>query len=458
MKNKICLISLGCVRNLVDSEVIIGILAQNGYVIENDIASSDFIIINTCAFLKEARDEAVFTIDEVFKNKKKNAKVIITGCMADLFKKDLKNRFKDIHLFLPAFKIDHILEALLEKTHEDKALEKNIDIAKDLISKNNNSKKSFLETPTTPREITTPPSYAYLKIAEGCKKFCSYCLIPTIKGSLQSKPIDQVKQEFINLLDKGIKEIILIAQDLGDYGKDLKIENGLEKLLKELLLIKRDFFIRLLYVYPDSITDELIEIIKSDNRILKYIDIPIQHINDEILKKMRRTTSKKQIEEIIDKLKKIDDMTIRTTLMVGFPSETNKQFEELEKFLEDKKLDRVGIFKYSREKFTKSYDLKDQIDEKTKEKRRKKLYDLQEKIIEEKNRCLIGKKIPVFVEGYHADSDLLMIGRAFSQAPDVDPIIIINDHEKVDEFYVLYEAEITDVIEHDLIGKIVEKI
>jgi len=248
----------------------------------------------------------------------------------------------------------------------------------------------------------------------------------------------------------------LIAQDLSDYGKDLNEKKGLEKLLKKLLTIKKNFWIRLLYLYPDGITDSLIDIIKSDERICNYVDIPIQHVNDDILKKMRRGVDKKKIFSIIEKLKKrIEDIVIRTTLMVGFPNETEKKFLELLDFIKYFELDHVGVFKFSREKGTKAYHMKEQIFESVKKDRLKKLYQIQKKIVEKKNRFLIGKNLEVFIEEYNRSSNLLLSGRYYGQAPEIDPVILINNSSEVKEFYKKYLVKITGFSEYDLIGKVI---
>ena len=436
---KICFISLGCSRNLVDTEIMVKFLVDNKYEL-TDLTKADFLIVNSCAFIKEAREESINVIREVFKNKKKDAKVIVTGCMTNIFLSQLKKIFKKIFFYLGPGNLEDIIKAV---TSEKKG---------EVITKKSyleNFKKDF-------RILSTKPNFAYLKIAEGCSKRCSYCLIPSIKGSLKSKEIDQVVYEFKSLLNKGVYEVILIAQDLSDYGKDLNEKKGLEKLLKKLLTIKKNFWIRLLYLYPDGITDSLIDIIKSDERICNYVDIPIQHVNDDILKKMRRGVDKKKIFSIIEKLKKrIEDIVIRTTLMVGFPNETEKKFLELLDFIKYFELDHVGVFKFSREKGTKAYHMKEQIFESVKKDRLKKLYQIQKKIVEKKNRFLIGKNLEVFIEEYNRSSNLLLSGRYYGQAPEIDPVILINNSSEVKEFYKKYLVKITGFSEYDLIGKVI---
>jgi ribosomal protein S12 methylthiotransferase len=439
---KIHFISLGCARNFSDTEMMVNLLLKHSYQIATDIQSANYIVVNTCGFLEESRNEALDVLKEVFQFKNKLAKVIVTGCMVNLFKTLLKDNFNDIYYFLGSGDLEKIVEVI------------NLDQKGEIISKN----RSFLGNNLcfTPKILTTSPNFSYLKIAEGCKKGCSFCLIPKIKGPLKSKDINHVLKEFDQLLSQGVFEIILIAQDLGDFGKDKKLENGLNKLLIEMLKRKGKFWIRLLYLYPDEITDELIDIIKSDKRICPYVDMPIQHINDEILKSMNRNITKKQIISIIEKLrKKIPDISIRTSLMVGYPGETNEQFDELVNFVRECKFENVGIFKYSKEKLTKSFNLQNQISEELKNQRHEDLAKVQYEIVEEKNKSHIGKKFDVIIEGYHPESEMLAIGRSRYLAPDVDGLIIINDISKVKEFGRVYKVEVTNVASYDLIGKII---
>lgn len=436
---KISFTSLGCSRNLVDTEVMIGIVLKHGYELTADLKKADFLIVNTCGFLQEARDEALGVLQNIFDVKKKNAKVIVTGCMVEKFQDLLRENFPEIFYYLGPGNLDDILVALGNEKGESI------------------TQKSYLESSKSPRFISTK-SYAYLKIAEGCSKSCSYCLIPKIKGPLKSKPKKQIVEEFKKLLDQGISEVVLIAQDLGDYGKDFKEKNALENLLKELLKIKKDFWLRLLYLYPDSLSNELIQIMKSDKRICHYIDMPIQHINDEILKKMRRKTSKDQILKLIDSLREnIPDIVIRTTLIVGFPGETEEQFSELANFLKEAKLDHVGIFKFSKEEGTSASKMEDQISDKIKQNRFEKLYKIQKKIVHDKNTKMIGKELKVFIEKTDPDTNLLM-GRYFGQAPDVDSCVIVSYSPIVDSLNKPYLVKILSSNEYDLVGKALKKL
>lgn len=439
--NKIYFISLGCPRNLVDSEVMLGILLKTGYEIADQLEAADYIVINTCGFLEASRNESMETVEDVLSTRKKTAKLIVTGCMVQTHHQELQERFPGIDYLLGSGDVEGILKAV-ESTKKGQMI---------------TSARSYLEAGEVPRKISTPKHYAYLKIAEGCRKRCSYCVIPTIKGPLKSKSKERILKEFHLLLDQGVKEIILIAQDLGDYGKDFGSRNlaALIDLLQSMLEVKKDFWLRLLYLYPDEITPELIELMKSDSRICPYLDMPIQHINNEMLKKMRRTTSREDIINTIINLKKeIPNIVIRTSLITGFPGETDEQFEELCEFIQKYPLDNIGIFKYSREPGSHSFDYPDQISEGIKEKRRDRLMKIQQKVARKQNKRWLGKTLRCIVEGTHPDSKFLMQARFFGQCPEIDGNIIINDGRKVKAFGEFYEVEITDVADYDLIGRV----
>lgn len=440
--NKINFISLGCPRNLVDSEVMLGILLHAGYEVAPSLEESDYIVINTCGFLEASRQESMDTVRETLAQRKKSAKLIVTGCMVQTHSEELKNAFPSIDYLLGSGDVNGILQAV-QSTQKG-----------ELIT----TARSYLEAGEIPRCLSTPKHYAYLKIAEGCRKRCAYCIIPTIKGPLKSKSQEQILKEFNLLLNQGVQEIILIAQDLGDYGKDRGSKNlsALLEVFRAMLSVDKPFWLRLLYLYPDEITDELIALMKSDKRICPYLDMPIQHVNNQMLKSMRRLTSKEDIISIITKLRReIPEIVIRTSLIVGFPGETEEQFEELVQFIQDHPLDNVGIFKFSREPGSHADSLPDQISEEVKNQRYHRLMQVQKKIVKKRVKKMIGKKLPVFVEGYHPESQLLMVGRHYGQCPDIDGQVIINDGRKVKAFGQLYTVEITDYADYDLIGRVV---
>lgn len=442
--NKIHFVSLGCPRNLVDSEVMLGILLKAGYDAVPELTEADFIVINTCGFLEASRKESSDTIINAIATKKQGAKVIATGCMVQKHSDELQKKIPNIDYLLGSGDLEGILTAV-ESTQSGQII---------------TTARSYIEAGDVPRKVSTPPHYAYLKISEGCRKRCAYCIIPAIKGPLKSKTKEQILKEFHRLLDMGTHEIILIAQDLGDYGKDFgsKKQAALIDLLKSMLETKKDFWLRLLYLYPDEINDEMIELMKSDDRICRYLDMPIQHVNDDILKSMRRATSRADIISTIEKLRKeMPDIVIRTSLIVGFPGETEEQFKELMTFVQKYPLDNIGIFKFSREPGSTAYNLPDQIPEDVKEDRYHRLMKLQKKTVAKLNKKWIGKTIPVMLEGYHPETKLLMRGRSHGQCPEIDGQILINDGRHATAFGKVHMVEITEVADYDLVGKVLPK-
>ena len=434
--NKVHFTSLGCARNLVDTEVMIGILLRAGFEATHLPALADYLVVNTCGFLQSARDEGFKVISELFDEKQDHAKVIVAGCMVKGNKEALKERFPNIHYFLGSVDMERILEAVLSGEQGEHL----------------STSLSYLQKGEVPRTLSTPKHYAYLKIAEGCKKRCAFCIIPLIKGKLTSKPIPQIVKEFKLLIQGGCKEVILIAQDLGDFGKD-RGEGGLEELLLELVAIDGDHWIRLLYLYPDEITDRVIEIIKAHPRICRYLDMPLQHSHDRILKRMHRKTDRAQIESILKTLRQeIPDMVIRTSLMVGFPGETEEEFSDLLAFVREQRLDNVGIFKYSREEASYSAKLDGHVSEEVKEERFQRLAQAQHESLN--NKKYIGRRLKVLIDGYHPDTRDLLVGRFYGQCPEMDGQVIITDWRAVKQIGDFYEVEITDTVGYDLIGRV----
>jgi ribosomal protein S12 methylthiotransferase len=423
----------------------LGILLKSGYEATELLSDADYIVVNTCGFLDASRQESMNAVQECLDERKNTAKLIVTGCMVQTHSESLKSKFPGINYLLGSGDVEGILEAV-------QSTENGMRVS---------DARSYLEAGEVPRQLSTPKHYAYLKIAEGCRKNCAYCIIPAIKGPLKSKSSEQILKEFQLLLNQGVKEIILIAQDLGDYGKDagFKKVDGLLALLKEILAIDQQFWLRLLYLYPDEITDELIALIKSDPRICPYLDMPIQHVNNTILRSMRRATSKEKITRTIETLRsEIPDIAIRTSLIVGFPGETDENFQELLQFVKDYPLDQVGIFPFSREPGSHAYDLPGQVPDEVKDKRWRKLMQVQKKQVEKWNRKkYLGRTLDVVVEGFHPETKALMRGRHRGQCPDIDGCVIINDGRKVTGFGEVYHVEITDVSQYDLIGRVIDK-
>lgn len=433
--------SLGCARNLVDTEVMLAILLKNGYEVARDPEDADYHIINTCGFLEAARQEALDTLDAIFQRKKESSKVIVTGCMVALHKEMLLERFPKIHYFLGSGSIDRILEAVRSEEPGGETT----------------SAKSFLQQGDVPRMTSTPSHYAYLKIAEGCKKRCAFCIIPKIKGPLKSKRIEQVVAEFQALLNSGVKEIILIAQDLGDFGKERSFDGELVPLLQKLLEEKRPFWLRLLYLYPDEVTPELVELMKSDRRLLPYLDMPIQHVNDTILKRMFRKTSKKELEATLSLLRhELKGVVIRTSIMCGFPGETEEQFEELMNFLSEQQLDNVGFFSYSNEELAHSSQYEDQIPESIKKARLEKISLHQAKIAKKRAESYVGKELEVLIDGPHPESPFLWVARFYGQCPEIDGCILINRGQEYAKPGIFGTVKITDSLDYDLLGTLLE--
>jgi ribosomal protein S12 methylthiotransferase len=447
---KIMFQSLGCPRNFVDTEVMLGLCVQSGIEITQDVAEADYLVVNTCGFLESARQESREAIDELAQGKKANSKLLVTGCMVNLHKEQILEDFPAVDSILGSGAIDKILETI-EKLEEDSETR--------LVQSAN--RRSFLERGDTPRFLATPPHYAYLKIAEGCKKRCAFCIIPQIKGRLQSKPILQLVEEFQGILEHGASEIILIAQDLGDYGKDFKSSSSptnLEQLLRALLDSTEDpnLWLRLLYLYPDEITPGLIDLIEEDPRICRYLDMPIQHSHDDMLASMRRKTTGKEIKATIETLRgRIPGIHIRTSLMVGFPGETEEHFQHLLDFVQEYELDNVGVFTYSDEAMAYSSRLPNHVPEKVKEERYHRLMQAQLETVLRKNQARVENKerMEVVIEGLQDENTI--VGRYYGQCPDIDGQVLLDAKESV---YggARYWVEVTGFDEYDLIGRIVD--
>ncbi|WP_290771467.1 30S ribosomal protein S12 methylthiotransferase RimO [Anaerofustis sp.] len=442
MKN-VFILTLGCPKNTVDSENIMYILKQQGYTIVDDATISDFIIINTCTFIHDAMEESINAILEatLVKKDRDEVKIIVTGCLAQRYADELIKEIPEVDAFIGTgefYNMDKIIKNMEEKQ------------SKETIVKTDNIDCPIFETDRT---LTTPSHYAYIKVSEGCDKHCTYCVIPSIRGKQRSRKLEDIMSEAKRLAHRGVKEIILIAQDVGEYGIDLYGKRELPKLLEELNKIEGIKWIRVLYIYPETISDELIDKIAKIDKVVKYIDMPLQHINNDILKKMGRKTSKEDILNLIRKLRsKIKDIKIRSTFITGFPSETELQHKELLEFIELYQLDRVGFFKYSREEGTPAYKIKPQIDEDTKEKRYTELMQAQEAVSEELMESYIDKTLEVLVEEKVEGEDKVYIGRSYMDCPEIDGEVYIYS-DKYLEIGNFYDIVIEDSMEYDLIGR-----
>lgn len=438
----ILFVSLGCDKNLVDTEVMLGMLASRGYQMVEDESEADIIVINTCCFIHDAKEESIQTILEMSELKKEGRlkALIVTGCLAQRYQQEIIDEIPEVDAVLGTTSYDKILDAV------DEALEGHHYLKMTDID--------TLPTVDSKRLVTTGGHFAYLKIAEGCDKHCTYCIIPKIRGNFRSVPMEQLVHEAEELAEQGVKELILVAQETTLYGKDLYGEKSLHKLLKELCKIAGIRWIRVLYCYPEEITDELIQVMKEESKICHYLDLPIQHASDGILKRMGRRTSKAQLIEIIEKLRReIPDITLRTTLITGFPGETEEQHEELMDFVDQMEFDRLGVFTYSPEEDTPAATMPDRIEESVKEDRQAELMELQQDIAFEQAEDMIGREVLVMIEGKIADENAY-VGRTYKDAPNVDGLIFVNtDEELMSGDFA--RVKVTGALEYDLIGEIV---
>ena len=437
----ILFVSLGCDKNLVDTEVMLGLLASRGHQMVDSEEIADVIVINTCCFIHDAKEESIQTILEMAEYKKAGSckAMIVTGCLAQRYKQEIIDEIEEVDAVLGTTSYDKIVEAIDEALAGYTSVEMTDIDALPLVE--------------SKRLVTTGGHFAYLKIAEGCDKHCTYCIIPKIRGNFRSVPIERLLKEAEDLVAQGVKEIILVAQETTLYGKDLYGEKSLHKLLRELCKISGLRWIRILYCYPEEITDELIQVIKEEDKICNYLDLPIQHASDGILKRMGRRTSKEQLVEIIGKLRKeIPDIAIRTTLITGFPGETQEQHEELMEFVDEMEFERVGVFTYSAEEDTPAYSYPDQIPEEVKEERRADVMELQQEIAFEHCENMVGKVLDVMIEGKVADEPAY-VGRTYMDAPNVDGLIFVNADEMLMSGDFV-RVKVTGANEYDLIGEV----
>lgn len=439
---KILFVSLGCDKNLVDSEVMLGLLTEKGYTITNDEQEADIIVINTCCFIHDAKEESIMTILEMAALKEQNLKaLIVTGCLAERYKEEILEEIPEIDAVLGTTSYTSIPEAVdqvlagKKYTHYEPV---------DYLPDNRNVQ----------RMVTTGNYMAYMKIGEGCDKRCTYCVIPKIRGSYRSVPMEELLVEARRLAQNGVKELVLVAQETTVYGVDLYGKKTLPKLLKELCKIDGIEWIRLLYCYPEEITEELIQTIKEEKKICHYIDMPIQHCDDKILQRMGRRTNQAQLREVIRKFREeIPDMVIRTSLITGFPGESRKQHENLLNFVDEMEFERLGVFTYSQEEDTIAAGFEDQIPEEIKEQRRDEIMALQQEISYEQDETLVGTEMKVLIEGYLYEDDIY-VGRTYRDAPKVDGCIFVHAEEEIISGDFV-NVRVTAAREYDLIGDVI---
>ena len=440
---KILFISLGCDKNLVDTEMMLGQLSEEGFTFTDDETQAEVIVVNTCCFINDAKEESINTILEMAELKKQGTlkALVVTGCLAQRYKEEIQTEIPEVDCILGTTAIDQIVEAVKEVLDGQQVGLKHVE---DINRKPVYGKK---------RIMTTGGHYAYMKIAEGCDKHCTYCIIPKIRGNFRSVPMEALIEEAKGLVEQGVKEIILVAQETTLYGQDLYGRKALPELLDKLNEISGLYWIRILYCYPEEVTDELIDAIKRNKKVCHYLDIPIQHGSDAVLKRMGRRTNEDQLRDIVKKLRdEIPDICLRTTLISGFPGETEEDHEAVMHFVDDLEFDRLGVFTYSPEEDTPAAMMADQIEEEVKEDRRAEIMELQQEIAYEKADAMIGQKLMVMIEGKVADENAY-VGRSYKDAPNVDGYVFVNTSLNLmtGDFVPVI---ITGSYEYDLIGEV----
>jgi ribosomal protein S12 methylthiotransferase len=438
------MVSLGCPKNLVDAEVMLGVLSQQGYEITMDEKEADVIIVNTCSFIKEAREESVDAILDLADRKHDGncSTLIVAGCLPQRYQEELAQELPEVDIFIGTGDYPRVAEILAERQAE----------AGQICYVGD---PNYIFDENLPRLNSSPGWYAYLKIGEGCSNCCTYCVIPTLRGPYRSRPLEALVAEARRLVDGGVRELILVSQDITRYGSDLAEQTTLAELVRQLAAIEGLQWIRLLYAYPDGISDELIELLKNEPKLCKYLDIPIQHISDAVLRRMKRRSSEQQVRDLIEKLRReIPGITLRTSLIVGFPGETVDDFLNLTQFVEKAQFDRLGVFCYSKEEGTPAADMPDQVSERVKRERHRKLMKVQARVSFRRNRALVGQIEQVIVEGYSEETELLLKGRTSRQAPDIDGQVYITAGTA--DIGTIVACRITDSSDYDLVAEMVD--
>lgn len=445
---KVHFVSLGCPKNLVDSEIMLGQMMKQGYVVTDAPEEAETIVVNTCGFIEDAKKESIQKVLEMagYKETGKAKNLVVAGCLTQRYKEDLVEGLPEADLFVGSGEFQKIAEIL--KAREEGSTEKRYF-----------NLPTYLQQEDTPRVNSGPAYRAYLKISEGCLKRCAFCAIPKIRGNLQSRKLGSIVSEAKLLAAGGVKEINIISHDFTDYGWDLRRKDDAaierpEELLRQISDVKGLQWIRLLYLYPDGITDEMIEVIKTRPNLVKYFDMPLQHVSNRVLKSMNRKMTREEITERLARIRsEIPEAVIRTQFIVGFPGETEEDFQELLEFVREQRFDRVGCFQYSPEDNTAGGKMDGQIDEETKQRRHDELMELQLEISREKHQAFIGKTVPVLVEGLSDETELLLQGRMSQQAPEIDGVVLINDGTA--EVGEIVNVRITESHDYDLVGEIV---
>lgn len=450
MIKKVGFMSLGCPKNLVDSEVMMGQLKNSGYEIVSDASEAETIVVNTCGFIESAKQESIDAILEAtqLKSDGKAKRVIVAGCLVERYRDDLMKEMPEVDAFIGTNEINRILEVSDDK----------IDPRTLPLYSIGNKTATYLYDETSPRFLATPSHTAFVKIAEGCDRPCTFCSIPAMRGSFRSRRFGSIIKEAQDLANQGVKEIVLIAQDSSRYGEDLGDVNALAQLINELCSIEKLKWVRVMYAFPTHISDEFLAAIANNPKAVKYLDMPLQHASRNMLKSMKRGGTRESLEKLIKRVReKVPNIAIRTTFIVGFPGETEEDFEQLMAFVQNCEFDNVGVFTYSDEEGTPAFDIQLKVDAKTMKSRRSRLMKEQAKISKRNNQAKIGKTFPVMFEGVSKESDLLFQGRLEGQADDIDGYILINDLPEYLEPIIgeIYNVKINEAHEYDLIGQIV---
>ena len=439
---RVGMVSLGCPKNLVDGEVMLGRLQGAGYRLVADPKQADVIVVNTCAFIETAKQESVDAILEMAREKEtgRAKRLVVTGCLTQRYDADLRREIPEIDATLGTGQVEGIVDAVGGEATSLAAAAPGL--------------PTWVYDHEQPRVLSTPPWLAYVKISEGCDYTCSFCIIPTLRGRHRSRNVEDVVAEAKALAARGVKEVVLVAQDSTRYGLDHGVRDGLAYLLRRLGRVEGLRWIRVMYAYPATLSDPILDAMASEEKVVKYVDIPLQHASEPVLRRMKRPTGRGNLLGMIERIReRVPGVAIRTSFIVGFPGETEKDFETLLRFVEAAKFDNVGVFTYSDEENTASYDLPNRVPARVKQARRRKLMSLQKKISARKNRARVGERLTVLVEGTHADSDLLLTGRSAGQAPEIDGQVILNDGTAEPGSFVT--AEVTEAHPYDLVARIV---
>lgn len=447
---RIGMVSLGCPKNLVDSEVMMGVLRRHGFSLTTDPQNADVVVINTCGFIDAAKQESVDTILEMAELKKTGRleKLVVAGCLVERYRDDLKREIPEIDAVLGTSQVEQIAEACADP----------LSFSRQELANAGRDAITYLYSDASPRVLATAPHSAYIKISEGCDRPCTFCIIPTMRGHFRSRSPESILREVEQLGAAGTREVVLVAQETTLYGSDLKLKHGLADLLERMAATEAVDWIRYLYAYPTTVSDRVLEVMANHERLCKYLDVPLQHASRNVLQRMKRPGDRAYYENLVERARRIvPGIAVRTTFIVGFPGETDEDFQDLVEFCQTAEFDRMGVFTYSDEEGTPAYDLDAKVDPEVAAERRDILMEIQKEISTRKNRELIGRTVRVMMEGRSDETDLLLQGRLETQAPEIDGVVLVNeldDDERVPEEGEFVTVEITDAFEYDLLGKI----